>query len=330
MGSLHVVRPGLLTTVQDLGRWGFQSLGVPVAGAMDPFSHRLANILVGNPASAATLEVTMSGPELGFSDERGVATAGAEYHLTVDGRAVPHGELFRVGRGAVLRFGDRLNGARAYLAVTGGIDVPQVLRSRSTHLPSRMGGLAGRRLVTGDHVPLGDLGGSTPRRPASASSVWSKAGGAHKVVVESLRTSLLRTERRVRVVAGPQEERFAREALDVLQSAAYRVQPDSDRMGFRLAGMALRHLQDANMISDATPLGALQVPASGQPILLMADRQTTGGYPKIATVITADIAVVAQAAPGDSICFAVCTQGEAVAALIAQERALMAFEAHPS
>jgi antagonist of KipI len=177
-----------------------------------------------------------------------------------------------------------------------------------------MGGFAGRRLVTGDDVPLGDQTASRPWRPT--------VGTGPKA------TSSM--EQRVRVVAGPQEDRFAPDALDVLQSAAYRVQPDSDRMGFRLAGLALRHSQDANVISDATPLGALQVPASGQPILLMADRQTTGGYPKIATVITADIPLVAQAAPGDAISFTVCTQEEAVAALIEQERRLMAFEVNPS
>jgi antagonist of KipI len=306
-----VIKPGMLTTVQDAGRWGFQSRGVPVAGPMDPVSHRFANALVGNDRAAATLEVTLLGPELEFDDERLVACAGAEFALSLDGRPAPSNAPFIVSAGSRLRFGARGRGARAYLAVSGGIAVPPTLGSRSTHVISAMGGVGGRALVAGDRLPLGD-----PAR------VQGPALAPQAAVV-----TLPDRDARIRVLPGPQLEYFTDGALDILQSAPYTVAQNSDRMGFRLQGPRLTHARGADIISDATPLGVLQVPASGQPILLMADRQTTGGYPKIATVIAADVAVAGQLGPADRITFAVCTPAEAMAALIAQERALMAVEA---
>jgi antagonist of KipI len=308
--ALRVIKAGMLTTIQDRGRWGLQSRGVPVAGPMDPCSHRLANAIVRNCADAATLEVTLLGPELEFEDERVLAVAGAEFELTVDGRTAPHAAPFIVPAGATLRFGSRIRGARAYLAVAGGVAVPPTLGSRATHLISRMGGLDGRPLKAGDLVPLGE-------RPA------------HAVLADravSAVTPLPDGHARIRLLPGPQVEYFVDDALETLQSGPYTVGGKSDRMGFRLEGPGLRHARGADIISDATPLGVLQVPASGQPILLMADRQTTGGYPKLATVISADIGVAGQLGPGDTISFVVCSLREAVAALIAQERVLMAFE----
>ena len=312
MSHVVVMKPGLLTTIQDRGRWGLQAHGVPVAGPMDPCSHRLANALAGNDVDAATLEVTLTGPELEFDDERVIAVAGAEFELTVDGRSVPPNAAFVVTSGSRLRFGRRVRGARAYLAMSGGVACAPVLGSRATHVISGMGGLDGRPLKAGDRVPLGDP--MRARRTMSAqplSPIFALPEG-HAVI---------------RVIAGPQQDYFAADALDALQSAQYAISNASDRMGFRLKGPVLTHTRGADIISDATPLGALQVPASGQPILLMADRQTTGGYPKIATVIAADISVAGQLAPGDAISFSVCSPHEALAALIAQERALMAVEA---
>jgi antagonist of KipI len=312
MSHLLVVKPGLLTTIQDRGRWGLQARGVPVAGPMDPCSHRLANALAGNDVDAATLEVTLIGPELEFDDERVIAVAGAEFELTVDGRNVPANAAFVVASGSCLRFGRRLRGARAYVALSGGVGVAPTLGSRATHVISAMGGLDGRPLKAGDRVPLGD-----PMRARNTMSAQPR----------SPLFALPEGRARIRVLAGPQQDYFAPDALDVLQSAPYTISNTSDRMGFRLEGPALTHARGADIISDATPLGVLQVPASGLPILLMADRQTTGGYPKIATVISADISVAGQLAPGDAISFSVCSPREALAALIAQERALMAVEA---
>jgi len=310
MADIHVIKPGMLTTVQDLGRWGLQARGVPVAGPMDPWSHRLANALVGNDRAAATLEITLVGPELEFDDERLAAVAGAEFELAVDDRPAPWNTPFLVPAGSRLRFRMRERGVRAYLAVAGGIAVPPILGSRATHVVSGLGGLDGRPLRVADRLPLGDE--SRARRPAPA--------------VERPVVPFPAGEASVRVLPGPQAEYFAPDALDVLQSGPYVIAQNSDRMGFRLSGPALAHSRGADIISDATPLGVLQVPASGQPILLMADRPTAGGYPKIATVITADLALAGQLGPGDAIAFSVCTPRDAMAALIAQERFVMAVE----
>ena len=299
---VRVERAGLLTTVQDCGRWGYQAMGVPVAGPMDLYSHRLANALVGNREDAATLEVTLVGPTIEFVDERDVAVAGAEF----DG--MPNG-VRRVSAGDRLAFGRRIRGARAYVAISGGIETPMALGSRSTHVPSAMGGVEGRALKAGDELPLGSRQGPLEGGHYSRADMGELAEG---------RSTL-------RVLPGPQLDRFAAGALDALQSAPYRIGADSNRMGYRLAGPALEHRDGADIISDATPMGALQVPASGQPILLMADRQTTGGYAKIATVISADIPVAGQLAPGDELRFVVCSEAEALAALIAQEQRVMAI-----
>jgi antagonist of KipI len=308
--SVCVIKPGMLTTIQDTGRWGFQARGVPVAGPMDPVSHRVANALVGNARDAALLEITLLGPELEFEDERLVAVAGADFDLSLDGRPAALNAPFTVAAGSHLRFGARRLGARAYLAVSGGIAVTPTLGSRSTHLVSAMGGLGGRALLAGDRLPLGDP---------------SLRQGAALAPQEAV-AALPEGRATIRVLAGPQADRFTADALEMLQSAPYTVARNSDRMGFRLEGPPLTYARGAEIISDATPLGVLQVPASGQPILLMADRQTTGGYPKIATVIAADIAIAGQLAPSDAIVFRVCSAQDAMKALIAQERALMALE----
>jgi antagonist of KipI len=311
MSAVRVVKPGMLTTIQDRGRWGLQSRGVPVAGPMDPVSHRLSNALVGNEAEAASLEVTLLGPELEFEDERVVAVTGAQFELAMDGRSMPMHAPFIVPAHSRLRFGARFRGARAYIAIAGGIVVPPMLGSRSTHVVSALGGVDGRPVRAGDRLPLGDARETRGTAPALLRPIVPLPEGSA----------------RLRILAGPQREYFTDDALDLLQSGPYTIAENSDRMGFRLVGPRLSHSRGADIISDATPLGVLQVPASGQPILLMADRQTTGGYPKIATVITADIGVAGQLSPGETITFQVCTPAEAVAALIAQERALMAVGA---
>lgn len=279
---------------------------------MDPASHRVANALAGNPPDAAALEVTLIGPDVQFEDARLIAVAGAEFELWLDGRRVSVETSIPVGAGSRLRFGRRVRGSRAYLAVAGGIAVPPELGSRATHMVSRMGGLEGRALAGGDRLPLGETAGVV----VSANS--SLAVRSPIAIADG--------HARLRVLQGPHAERFDAEALDALQAAPYTIANDSDRMGFRLQGRALGRKRNGELISDATPLGVLQVPASGQPMLLMADRQTTGGYPAIATVITADIGLAGQLGPGDTIQFAICGRREAMTALIAQERALMAIE----
>ena len=304
--TMRVVEPGLLTTVQDCGRWGHQGLGVPVAGPMDGVSHRLANLLVGNQPDCATLEVTLVGPTLEFLAETTLAVAGAEFELWLDAEPIPANTACWVGRGRRLRFGRRGSGARAYLAVAGGIDVPPVLGSRSTDLASGLGGLAGRPLQCGDRLGVGQGAGLPVPREFPAAPVTLPRGGAI-----------------VRVMPGPDEDRFGPRAMAVLEQARFTLGPESNRMGYRLRGPSLDLVQTEPVLSSATPVGTVQVPPSGQPILLMVDRQTTGGYVKIATVISADLSVAGQLAPGDWIAFEVCERREAVAALIALEQTLM-------
>jgi biotin-dependent carboxylase-like uncharacterized protein len=293
----------MLTTVQDLGRWGHQHLGVPVAGPMDWYSHRLANAIVGNPEDAAALEITLVGPELVADVETVCAITGAEFEVTAGNRRVRSSEPFVLASGERLRFGHRVAGTRATLAVGGGFTVPPVLGSRSTSLTSRLGPFGGRALKAGDVLPVGRSGGIRPRHPGRP--MVPSRGGA-----------------RVRVVLGPHENHFTEGGRRVFELARYVVTPDSNRMGYRLEGTRLEYAQRQDLLSDATPVGSLQVPPSGCPILLMADRQTTGGYPRIATVITADLPVAGQLGPGDWIEFDVCSRFSAIDALRRREAAL--------
>lgn len=306
-GAIHVVRPGLLTTVQDLGRWGYQAQGVPVSGPMDWFSHRLANQLVGNLPDAATLEITLIGPELIVDADTTAAIAGAEFEVTCADQAVPRDEAFAIPRGARLRFGRRHAGARAYLAVAGGIQTPPVLGSRATHLLSHMGGLDGRTLAAGDSLPILEATAAGPAAPRRASGLALPSQGRGHI----------------RVTPGAQAGWFTGEAWATLTSVTFRVSPRSNRMGYRLEGPALARAGDEELISQPLAEGAIQVPAAGEPILLMADRQTAGGYPQLAAVIAADLPVAAQLAPGDAISFHACTRAEAAAALIGRERHLL-------
>jgi KipI family sensor histidine kinase inhibitor len=306
-GGLTIVKPGLLTTIQDLGRWGYQDRGVPVAGPMDAVSHRLANAAVANAPCAATMEITLIGPEVRFEQEAVIALAGADLGAVMDDVVVPLYAPVDVRRGATLRFSGRRSGTRAYLAVAGGVDVPLVLESRATHVLSVMGGQCGRPLVAGDRLPIG--GATNPGRARRvAPLVPLPAGGA-----------------RLRVLSGPQDDFFDTAALAALERERFAITPQSNRMAYRLQGGSIARSSDREMISDATVVGGIQVPTSGDPILLMADRQTSGGYPQIATVITADLPLAGQLAPGDWVEFSVCTRREALAALIAQEGKLLAL-----
>jgi antagonist of KipI len=308
--AVHVIRAGLLTTIQDYGRWGYQSRGVSVSGPMDPFSHQAANAIVGNQPDAGLLEVTIVGPHLVFDDSRDVVVCGARFDIAVDGLGVPTNQVFRIEAGQTLTFGERREGTRAYVAIAGGIETPLVLGSRSTHVVSHLGGFEGRALKAGDLLPLGAPKGAPPSATrVEGQSLRSTPGGV-----------------RVRVLAGPHADWFSRESHDLLQSSPYRVSANSDRIGFRLEGQRISS-REGRFVSDATTFGAIQVPPSGQPIVLMADRQTTGGYPTIATVISADLPLVGQLGPGDHLSFVECTREEAVAALAVQQQTLQELTA---
>ncbi|MBI3050493.1 MAG: 5-oxoprolinase subunit PxpB [Acidobacteria bacterium] len=318
--TITVLQPGLLTTIQDEGRWGYQGLGVPVAGPMDPVAHRLANALVGNPREAATLEATLIGPELRFDQDTWIVVTGGDLQPALDGRDAPMYAPLHCRAGSVLRFGSRRSGARAYIAVDGGIAVPPVLGSRATHVLSGLGGIDGRALRAGDRLPMGRPGlkaGPYPR-PDFARAI---AGADRQLGPQAGPAGGVR----LRILPGPQADSFDPTAFDLLQQCRYTISPQSDRMGYRLTGGVRLPAPAGEMISDVVFSGALQVPPSGEPILLMADRQTTGGYPQIALVIAADLPLAAQLAPGDCVEFEVCSRSEAIEALRAQEGQLGAL-----
>jgi antagonist of KipI len=305
--SLTILKPGLFTTIQDGGRWGYQDQGVPVSGPMDRHAHRLANALVGNPPDAATLEATLLGPELRFDQPALIAVTGADLEAAIDDRPAAVGTAHRVESGGLLRFGARGSGTRAYIAIDGGIDVPPVLGSRSTHVVSGLGGIDGRALRAGDRLALGSPNsqqGESRRGPLRS----AVSGGA-----------------RLRAMRGPQDHCFDESVFSWLTRTRFTISPRSDRMGYRLVpGSRIPNPESripGTMISDAAFTGGIQIPPSGDPILLMADRQTTGGYPQIGTVITADLPLAGQLAPGDWIEFALCTRLEAIAALTEQQEA---------
>jgi biotin-dependent carboxylase-like uncharacterized protein len=287
--GLKVLAPGLHTTVQDLGRIGCQDIGVPVSGALDGFSLRLANALVGNRPEMPGLEILLGGPtfEVGGDSVR-IALAGPGASLAIGDRSprmVAAGESVTLSRGAVFQVVADRQSACCYLAVEGGIAVPLVLGSASTYVRAGLGGLEGRALRCGDIVPLA-VGRAVERAELRLPIPPSAA-----------------RDQPIRIILGPQQEYFTEEGLANLRDGEFRVSNSADRMGMRLDGPPLRHRGGWDIVSDAIATGAIQVPGSGQPILLLADHQTTGGYPKIATVVSADLPVVGQRRPGDKLRF---------------------------
>jgi antagonist of KipI len=303
VSDLVVVDPGPLTTVQDLGRPGHQRLGIPPSGPLDRPAFVLANRLVGNPDGAAGLELTLKGPRLEVRRACRVAVTGADMGLTVNGQAAPAWTAVELAPGDVVAFRMVTAGCRAYLAVAGGLDLPPALGSRATYLRGRLGGFGGRPLQKGDALPIGE--------PAPG-------GGAGRTVPAERRPAYPDAIE-CRVVLGPQDDRFTPEGLAALLGEPYEVTPQADRMGYRLKGPPITHVRGHDIISDGIPLGGIQVPGDGQPIVLLVDRQTTGGYTKIATVISPDIARVGQTRPGHRVRFRRVSLAEAHAALRAEQ-----------
>jgi len=298
---LTVLDPGALTTVQDAGRIGWRRYGIPPSGPMDAAAFVAANRLVGNPAGTAALEITLTGPVLRVWRDCLIAVCGAGFELWAGNLAVPTWHAVYLRAGYALRFGKRLNGARAYLAVDGGIDVPPYLGSRSTYLNGGFGGLEGRALRAGDQLPLG----------AGVHTHTISRAGARRPVPARITTS---EPPSVRIVLGPQKDYFSAEVIDRFLENSYKVTAAADRMGIRLQGTRLDHAGETGMVSDGIVTGSIQIPPNGRPIVMMVDHQTTGGYPKIATVIQADLPLLAQRLPGDEVRFAQVSLDEAQAA----------------
>lgn len=307
---LKVLNAGMMTTIQDAGRWGYQGFGTPVAGAMDLKAYKVANMLVGNTAGQAALEFTMMGGEYEFTTDTFAALTGANMNATLDGQPLNNWASFRAAAGSKLQFGFATEGCRAYLAVAGGFDLPIVLGSRSTHTRSKVGGLDGRSLKTGDELPI---------TPTDLSKL-------QELQLSAALIPALDTQVKLRVLLGPQDEDFTEQGKQTMFDSVYKVTSEADRMGYRLEGQVIEHATKADIVSDALCQGAIQIPAHGMPIIMMADRQTTGGYTKIGSVIGADLRLLAQLKPGDTVSFAQVDDEQAVQALQTDKNYYQAVE----
>lgn len=289
MGKIKIIQPGLMTTVQDLGRYGYQQFGVSVSGAMDSIATRLANILVGNREEEGLLEITMVGPEIEFLDSMIIAITGGDLQPIVNDRPIKMNRSVLINPGDCLRFQGIKKGCRSYIAFAGGVEVPVIMGSKSTFVRAKVGGYKGRALQSGDILDIGE----------PTNSLEYLVGREVKKDFYDYGSNPIE----VRVILGPQDDAFTQEGMQTFFNGEYIVTNKFDRMGYTLEGEKIEHKEGADIISDGISMGAIQIPNQGTPIIMMADRQTTGGYTKIGNVITVDLPKIAQAKPGDKIFF---------------------------
>ncbi len=286
MAKINIINPGLFSTIQDMGRTGFQEFGMPVSGAMDRYSMMLANYLAGNDLAEACIEATLIGPEIEFESETAIGICGAEVQALINGEAVDSLKTILCKAGDTLSFEYFKAGTRVYIAFGGGIDVPLVMNSKSTYIRAKIGGLEGRNLTANDSLNI--------------------ANEAFNIRVREISADLLlnmKANPEIRVIAGTEIQAFSIASISNFLTSTYEVSPESDRMGFRLNGNKIGHQYGADILSSGISRGAIQIPGHGQPIIMMADHQTVGGYTKIANVITTDLPLVGQMKPGDSLHF---------------------------
>lgn len=320
IANIKVINAGMLTTVQDMGRYGLQASGMQVSGCMDIVSARLANALAGNETLTegtqmpAVLETTYLGPELEFMADTVVAVTGGEPDVTLDGKQAAAYQSIAVKAGQRLKVAAQKKGMRAYIAVAGGIAVPKALGSRSTNLKLGLGGHQGRKLSANDELPLGEIN-------AYAKKFLAGELGARKVPSKYLPNFAAECQK-IRVILGPQEDYFSEAAIRSFTEEIYTVSPESDRMGYRLEGRPVEKIKQQDLITDGIVFGSIQIPPNGQPIIMLADHQTTGGYPKLATVATVDLPILAQAMPGTKLQFDLVTVQEAQALIRSREERL--------
>ena len=285
--AIIITSPGLLTTIQDEGRFGYGQFGVTPSGPMDTESFQIANLLVGNSPEESALEATVLGPAFRVTEDTVIAITGADMSPTLDGSPIPMNRAISVPAGSEVKLCSAKNGSRTYIAFYGGFDIAPVMGSRATSLQCHIGGLEGRKLEKGDVIPLRKVCDAPQNLP-------------HRSVGHHIRR---KKENVIRVILGPQDDAFTEDGLVAFLETPYTVSKEFDRMGCRLEGKPIRHKTDGNIISDGIVNGAIQVPTTGQPIIMLAERQATGGYTKIATVISADLPVIGQCCPGDVIRF---------------------------
>lgn len=304
--SITVLNPGLLTTVQDQGRWGYQQFGVPVSGACDPHSAAMANIFVSNDPGEGVLECTLMGPQLRFDCDEVIAITGGDLSPSVDGKPIPTYTAVEVKAGQTLRFGAPKTGCRAYLAVAGGFDIPKVMGSQSTYMKAALGGLDGRKLQKGDVLKL--------KAPVATFANIRQRHISPEFLPRPVYT--------LRVILGPQDDAFTEKGVADFLGGEYTVTQEFDRMGCRMEGPVIEHKNGGDIISDGIAFGAIQVPGAGKPILMLADHQTTGGYTKIANVITADFRLAGQLKGGDKVRFEKVTVAQAQELLRCQRESM--------
>ncbi|MFN3811255.1 MAG: biotin-dependent carboxyltransferase family protein [Roseateles asaccharophilus] len=310
--KIEVLKPGAQTQAQDLGRYGYQGLGVPVSGVMDEWSHRLANLLAGNSGDEATLEIVLTGPTLRFEAATRIAICGADLSARLNGRRLRPDRAVDVPAGGVLEFGACEAGLRAYLAVRGGLAITPLMGSRSSYVRGGFGGFAGRALRKGDVLLAPDASG----RPAP------RGPGVRPILPSSVPREPRGQAVPLRVMPGEHWALFTPAAREALLQAEFRITAQSDRMGYRLEGPPLERSTPGELVSEAMSFGTIQVPNDGQPIVLMAERHGTGGYPKIAHVISVDLPRLAQLGPQQTLRFQAVTLETAQALYLQREQLL--------
>ncbi len=306
MPYIVVINPGILSTIQDAGRFGFQKYGIPPSGAMDDYALRIANLLVGNRKDEAVLEITSS-DEMTFDGDVRFAVTGGDLGPTLNGKNIVMWQIVEAHSGDVLKFTGPKIGFRSYLSAQGGIDVKEILGSKSTCLVAKFGGYKGRKLENGDIIKI----------------------GKNFKKVRSIRASDMIMDyhrKNIRVIIGPQEEKFPQEALNLFLSQKYKLMVESDRMGYRFDGAKLHHEISSQMLSNGVITGTIQVAGDGLPLVMMVDHQTTGGYPKIATAISVDIPILGQLKPGDEVSFESIDFETARKLYLERERKIINFE----
>ena len=310
--SVKVLHPGMLTTIQDIGRFGSQKYGVIASGAMDTYSLRIGNLLVGNKEKEAGLEVTLFGTTLQFEKDAFIAITGGDLQATIDGVKAPLWCPISIKKHSILKFQSAIKGSRAYVTFAGGVQVPEVMGSKSTYLRANIGGLEGRALQKGDVFSIADLSRETMDAINQTEDVkWS---------VNYNELIHFNKHQEIRVIRGTEFDRFKSESQKTFFEEPFTLTVQSDRMGYRLEGPPISIMDSFELLSEGVTFGTVQIPSSGQPIILMADRQTTGGYPKIAQVITADLPTLAQLQPTSTIQFKEVTLEEAEQILIEKEQ----------
>ncbi|MDG5472658.1 biotin-dependent carboxyltransferase family protein [Jeotgalibacillus sp. ET6] len=316
---IRIIEPGLLSTVQDEGRHGFQQYGIITNGVMDPFALRIANYLVGNEEKEAGIEVTLTGPTLQFEEQMLIAVCGADFSALLDDEPMPLWRPVLVQKGSILHMKFSKKGCRAVIAVGGGLEIPAVMNSQSTYVRAGIGGFKGRALEKEDVLNVRTPSIQTQQTIKSLTkkgkTYWTSAWS-----ISALYLNNLYERETVRVMEGRQYDEFSEDSLKEFWEESFKLSPQSDRMGYRLTGPVLERTVSEEMLSEAVSFGTIQVPSDGEPIILLADRQTIGGYPKIGQAASVDFPALAQKKPGEPLRFTKISHSEAQKFLIERER----------